>query len=147
MVKKKLLALGLVALSLTGCNCIRTEYSHTMYERGIVKEMCYVPAGHGSGSGTGISMNGDLSITYTTVYIPARYAVVFGCEHGSFVVTNNDAIRLYQTLSEGDSVDIAYRILYNNTYNKHKELISSQQVDLDFIDASPRSSMDRAKDF
>lgn len=101
--KTMILALTSAACLLVGC--MRLESGPELTERATVADLPYVPAGHGSGMG--LSMKGDLSVS--SVDIPARYAVVFECQHGRFVVERED---LWRRLHVGQAVTIRYRELY-----------------------------------
>jgi len=85
------------------------EFSDTLTEQAVVADVVYTPSRHGSGSGTGFDTHGDLSFTDMKIDIPEKYAVVFKCQHGKFIVTGKE---LWDHLAEGDSVRVFYREEY-----------------------------------
>ena len=113
----------ILLLCLTACD--DTTYSETMTEDAKVTDMPFVPEGHGSGEG----WSTDGHMVFTENKIPARYAVVFECQHGRFVVQGDDARHraLWQRLRVGMPVTITYR----------KVIIHGQATGLDFLDAKP----------
>jgi hypothetical protein len=151
---------GLSIFVLTGCGPsteVRNEYK-TLHEDAVVEDVIFIPSRHGSSSGVGYDLTGEggLSITSGSVSIPEKYAVVFKCKHGKFIVqaegydagTSNDSLEisvrdLWKKISKGDTVDVLYRELYECTYkdtnNDGKlELISSHFIDYDFLDANKK---------
>lgn len=126
--------LGFLSL-LSGCDFAVRQYSATMTEPATVADLAYVPAGHGSG--VGISMKGDLSVS--SVDIPERYAVVFHCNHGKFVVEGSQYKPLWLRLREGQPVTVLYREV--RECRKVDGVVKPETcrtVDLDFLDAVPR---------
>lgn len=92
--------------------------------------MAYMPAGHGSGSVTTIDFDGNVNFGSATVHIPERWAVVFKCKHGSFVVEGSSAKQLFSELRTDACVDIEYAII--------EEQYDEQwiPVDMDFLRAT-----------
>lgn len=112
---------------LASCGPLRS-YGPPLTELGTVYDVAFVPAGHGYGTSTVLTPGGGIGVGSTSVHIPARYAVVFQCQHGRFVI---EGAALYAKLTRGEEVTIYYR-----------EVIEHRQdgdvvVDLDFVDATP----------
>lgn len=120
--KKLILFLPLL---LTGCP---EQQSKDMAELGEVYDVAYMPAGHGSGTGYNFS---DGSISYHDVTIPARYAVIFKCKHGKFVIDGPRGEDLYNKLEKGQAVTISYQEVYE------VENGVSNLCKLHFVDAVP----------
>ena len=113
-----------------GCGPYRTtEYGDQKIERGRVSQLVFVPKGHGDALAPGYSFGsgGGMTLTDVSIDIPARYAVVFECAHGTFAIQGHKA--MWQRLKEGVEVDIKYREVI--------EVVGDQRtvVDLDFLDA------------
>lgn len=129
-------------LTLIGCEETRQEESPTLFEDAVVTEVVYSPSRHGSGVGPTLDLTGSggIGIAITSVDIPEKFAVVFQCQHGKFIVERKE---LWERLKEGQKVTIAYKELYVSVYddkNKdgQKELVSKKLVKLDFLDAHPK---------
>lgn len=112
--------------------CYKTEYGPLESEPGLVRDLVFVPSGHGTGVGVGMSSGGSGVVTSTSVDIPARYGIVFECEHGSFALDGSKYKELWSRLKVGQPVTINYRIEYR--------VVDGARVphDLDFITAEPR---------
>lgn len=108
----KLAIAVLAAALLAGCDSV--EYSQDMHERAVVQEVIYSPGSHGSGTGVGMSMSGNMVVTSTSVSLPKKYAVVFECVHGKFIVEGTDEKHreLWARLKAGQQVDVTYREVY-----------------------------------
>ncbi len=131
------LLLPLVAL-LGGCKREVVEYSEVLTEPATVVDLVYTPSRHGSGVGPSFDLTGDGGIGFavTDVSIPERYAVIFRCAHGKFIVQNDQNLvrRLWNELTEGQRVTVSYREQYSATY-EDKELLSRRLTKYHFIDA------------
>ncbi len=145
------LAMGIGASLLTGCKEIKTELSDILHEDATVSDVVYIPSRHGSGSGIGptFDMTGDggigVAVTNVDVHIPEKYAVVFKCQHGKFIVEGTDKPHksLWEKLSEGQEVDVSYREVYKSVYDDvdgdgEKDLVSRALIKYDFLDAKPK---------
>jgi len=115
-------------LLLGGCGPT-VQFSEELTEPGEVYDTAFIPKGHGSDTAVGFSTNGDLTVTPIDIDIPERFAMIFKCQHGKFVVDSEKARDLYQRLERGDKVIIHYRTVFHVINNKR------QAVDLDFLDA------------
>lgn len=124
----RIIIAALAALLL--CSCYKTEYGPVQSEPGTVKQLTYVPAGHGSGTGVGFSASGNAVVTMNSVDIPARYGIVFECQHGTFAVDGHE--KLWKQLREGQEVTIRYRVEYRVTDD------GRYAHDLDFLGAEAR---------
>jgi hypothetical protein len=150
---QKILGIGAISLPLMlgGCDFPETkiEYSDVLHEDARVVDVAYTPSRHGSGAGPtfGMTSEGDPSIglAVTSVDIPEKYAIVFKCQHGKFIVEGEDDWHkgLWNRLQEGENVDVAYQEMYESTYkdtNKDgkKELLERKLVKYHFLDALPK---------
>ena len=116
----------LALMALTGCT--NREYGPEQTEPARVADLPYVPSGHGSGTGIGIGSKGVVP-TMTTVDIPARYAIVFECQHGRLVVERHPEI--WKTLRVGQQVTVRFREVFEVSGE------SRHLVDLDFLGVDP----------
>ena len=80
-----------------------------------------------------------MTITPVHVTIPERFAIVFRCQHGKFVIDGPRGKALYQKLSKGDLVTIRYC----QELEIHRGV--TNVVDLHFIDANVSSPMRAAQ--
>jgi hypothetical protein len=112
------------------CSCVQYQDGPVKTESGIVYDTCYVPSGHGSDIAVGITGNGQVSITPIDLNIPARWAVVFQCEHGKFVIDGARGEHCYQRLQRGDKVTIKYCDRFAVSSGK------TNAVGMHFIDAT-----------
>lgn len=103
----KLKYLMFVAAALLG-GCVERVNGPELSEPGEVYDTCFVPQGHGSGSSVGFTSDGALTSSSTSIEVPARYAIVFRCQHGKFVIDGDRGKVLYNKLSKGDHVTIRY---------------------------------------
>lgn len=112
--RRSILAVSLAILA-SGCGP-EHEFSVPMTEPGKVSKLVFVPSGHGSdvAVGNSIGSNGSVGITVTPidVSIPARYGIVFECQHGTFAVEGHKWEWLWKKLKEGQRVTIRYREVY-----------------------------------
>lgn len=122
----------IVLVFLAGCGLDQTEYSEPMTEIGQVYDTAFVPAGHGRDTAVGFNTGegGGVTITPVSIRIPERYAIVFKCPHGKFVIDGESARELYGRLDRGDDVRIIYREVIRVTSEGDRSVI-----DLDFLDA------------
>lgn len=81
-----------------------------MTEAGEIYDTCFVPQGHASDTAIGYNTGkgGGVTLTPVNVDIPARYAVVFKCQHGKFVIEGEQGQALYKQFNRGDEVTIHY---------------------------------------
>lgn len=156
---QKILGVGIATVALplwlAGCDFIRslpetrTEYSKVLHEDAKVVDVVYTPSRHGGGIGPsfGMTSGGDAAVglAVTSVNIPEKYAVVFKCQHGKFIVEGEDKEHknLWGRLQEGQEVDVTYKEIYEATYmdaNKDgkKEYIERKLIKYDFLDAKPK---------
>lgn len=124
-------SLIIILVLLLLCGCAERRNGPELREEGLVQETCYVPAGHGRGTGLGYNFvgKGGMTMVSTRINIPERYAVVFKCQHGAFAIDGDRGKALYAKLKKGDPVTIRYC----------EELVVDGSVtnvaDLHFIDA------------
>lgn len=112
----------------------RYENSDILNESGEVADTAYVPAGHGTSTGWNFGKHGGLVIS--DVDISARYAIVFKCQHGKFVIEGNHAQQLYSKLCKGDKVNISYQTIFKIYYDKDQKEAGREAIKLDFLDAN-----------
>ena len=131
-------SLALVALVATGCERTKTENSEGLTEPATLIDLVYMPSRHGSGVGPtfGMTSGGDASIgiAITSVDIPERYAVVFRCQHGKFIIQSAKAKELWQRLKLNQEVTVSYKEVYRTVYDD-KKVVSRVLVKYDFLDA------------
>lgn len=130
--------LPILLFALSACDNAKYETSEILHEEGIVYDSIFVPEGHGSDIEFNIDADGNFSIDTVSVHMPERYAVVFKCQHGKFIIANtNKAKELYHRLSRNQKVDITYTEITKIT--KDKSGVEEQEIkqlhDFDFIDA------------
>lgn len=134
-----LLVLGV--LLAVGCDDVRQERSVEKTESANVVDLCYMPANHGEGLGvgTGFTSNGEMAVSVTpvSVDIPAKYAVVFECQHGKFVIENDQAKarEMWGRLKRDQKVTVRYKEVWDVKYEENKE-VSRAFKKFDFIDAN-----------
>jgi len=126
---KKYLLLGV--LFFTGC--YETEYSPVLSEPAVVLDTVYQPSSHGDGMGLALNSKGGVSPAFTSVDIPAKWAIVFKCQHGKFIVEGTDEKHkaLWEKLTRDQKVTVSYREVFHVT-DKERRLAK-----YDFIDAVP----------
>lgn len=123
--KRRVLLIAVLAFTA----CLNERHGGPIeYEAGTIAALSYMPSNHGSGVGYAFTGRGG-GPTFTSVDIPEKWAVVFRCQHGSFVVDGPKAKELFGRFKQGDAVEIQYRVIY--------ETVQGQDVpvDMDFIDA------------
>jgi hypothetical protein len=122
---KLLLSLLLLAGICVGCR--KESYGPELQESGEVYDLCFVPKGHGSDTAVGFNSEGHVTVTPIDIKIPPRFAVVFKCQHGKFVVDGERGQSLYNQLNKGDAVTIRYCEVLESNDGK------TNAVDLRFI--------------
>ena len=136
-----------LALGTIGCSSReeKTELSDVLHEDALVVETVYTHSRHDSGSSVGMDLDLNISFHTTSINIPEKYAVVFKCQHGKFIVEGTDAEhkRLWEKLVEGQKVDVTYREIYKTIYNDKdgdgkKDLVERILVNYDFLGAEPK---------
>jgi len=158
---QKILGAGVISLPLLlgGCDKIENvlskipithiEYSNVLQEDAEVVDVVYSPSRHGSGAGPsfGMDMDGNptMGLAVTSVSIPEKYAVVFKCQHGKFIVegTDNEHKDLWERMVEGQDVDVTYKEIYEATYKDlnndgKRDLVERKLVKYDFLNAQPK---------
>ena len=135
----RLALLGVLLLLVGGC--ADYEHSEEMTEPATVTEVAYVPSQHGTGVGPSFgsdsSGNSTMGIAITSVSISEKYAVVFECQHGKFIVESEkdgDGYKLWQRLKEGQQVTVSYREMYW-TKKRNGEIVEKHLVGYDFLNA------------
>lgn len=137
MLRNKLVIAGMaIVFLLQGCVREVTEYSPELTEEATVVDVVYVPSRHGDGVGPTVGSNGEVGLAFTSVDIPEKYAVVFECQHGKFIIEHNQekTKELWQRLHRDQKVTVTYREEYRAKYDGEK-LIERRLHKYDFIDA------------
>lgn len=131
-----IIALSIIMAHIAGCQRIVTEYSEKKTEPAVVEDVIFTPSLHGSGVGPTFTGEGDVGITFTSVNIPEKYAVVFRCQHGKFVIqgTGEKYKKLWEHLVRNQEVTVHYKEIYRVTYDGD-EVLSRELIDYDFLDA------------
>lgn len=125
---------SVLLLMLLSLSCVRGEWGPTKTEPGKVEGKSYMPSGHGSG--TGISTRG--SLVFSSVDIPARYGVMFRCQHGSFAIegsSNSRAADVWKRVEQGQEVTIYYREFVETVKGSKDDQGAQVVTDLHFEDA------------
>ena len=95
-----------------------------------------------------MTADGDvgLGLTFTEVDIPEKYAVVFRCQHGKFIVDSNQekAKEMWGRLKTNQEVTVSYQEVYEENYlvnstwwgkEENRTLKSRKLLKYHFIDA------------
>lgn len=126
-----------------GCEKTLYEHSELKTEPATVEDLVYMPPNHGWGltPTVGVNLDGDLhvGINHVSVNIPERYAVVFRCQHGKFIIQNDQekTKTLYQRLHRYQEVTVTYREIYEVVKEGEKIVVPPKFIRYDFIDARP----------
>lgn len=129
----------------------KIEHSEIMHEDALIVETVYTPSSHETtlepsfgGSGligfgpSGIGMRIGSGIQISSSEVPEKFAVVFKCQHGKFIIHRKD---IYQKLKdhENQTVDVSYQEVYRDTYEEvkgEKKVTQRVRIDYHFIDAT-----------
>lgn len=141
----------LVTLFLVGCQEVKQEFSGNLIEDAVIVEAVYTPSSHDRKLGltafklgplgvdfsgnSGLRIGGGLQVSGVTV--PEKFAVVFKCQHGKFIITQKEVYEKFKD-HEGEKVEVLYREIYRTTYEKKDgklEVISRVLEDYDFLSA------------
>ncbi len=117
------------AFLLMSCDIPKKEGGPKLTESAVIYDTAFVPEGHGTGTASGYTSNGDYHYSTVKTKIPARYAVVFQCQHGKFIIDGDRGEYLYKKFSKGDKVIVSYQ----EEFEVRKE--SKTCTGLHFIDA------------
>jgi hypothetical protein len=130
--KKSLIVLALVLLA----GCYRTERTGIMHEDASVEDTIFQPSQHGSGTAYDLTGKGGLSVT--SVDIPEKYALIFKCQHGKFVIqgTGERYKALWKRLSKGQKVDVSYQEVYRVYKSDDGKQPGRVLEKYDFLDAT-----------
>lgn len=118
-------------LTLLLCGCGET-FTKDATEPATVVDVVYTPSNHGSG--LGLDMTGKGGISLVEVDVAEKYAVVFECQHGKFIVQGekgSNAYKQWTKLKTGQNVIVSYQEKYEKDDEKVK------LVGYHFLDASP----------
>jgi len=135
----------------TGCTEVKTEFSPTIHEDAVIVSAVHTPARHDVGLGmtamdTGVGhmdFNGNMGVPIgggmqiSSVETPEKFAVVFRCQHGEFIIQRREIYDRFHNLI-GSTADVTYREEYRVTYEKRegvKEVTDRVLVDYDFLNA------------
>ncbi len=113
-----LLVGGVAVMILVGCTETETieKTSPEMTESATVADLVYTPSNHGDGVGPTINMAGHIGIAFTEIDVPEKYAVVFECQHGKFIIDNQDkAPELWRRLKRDQKVTVRYNEVYEES--------------------------------
>jgi hypothetical protein len=140
-----LVAIAVGAVTNAERNFVRYESSAVMQEPATVSDLIFTPANHASDVSPtfGVDMNGNANIGFavTSVTMPEKYAVVFECEHGKFIIQKDQqqAKKLWRTLKKGQAVTVYYKEVYRITEygkpNGPKQFVSKELAKYDFLNA------------
>ena len=99
-------------------------------ERIVVDDVVYTPATHGGGSSTGFTLNGDISFSSISINTTAKYAVVFRCVHGKFIVEDST---IWAHSKERDTGVCIYREMYQCKYRGDHPMEKPQLINYQFM--------------
>lgn len=122
-------------LSLTLAGCYKVEYSSAMTEKGQVLDLYMTPGRVDHNTMVNTNSHGRVSVQSYVNEVPAKYSVMFRCEHGvRFVITGSDDLHreLYQRMVKNADVTISYRNIYHVDNKTHQKTLN----DYDFLDAN-----------
>ncbi|MBI4020864.1 MAG: hypothetical protein HY369_01340 [Candidatus Aenigmarchaeota archaeon] len=127
---------------------VTAEQSDILHEQATVADLVYTPSQHGSagrGAFVQTSEGGARLYQNIEITIPERYAIVFACEHGKFIVENDQAKahELWTRLREDQEVTIQYReeyrvtakVTYQDGTETARQEVRRELVGYDFLDA------------
>lgn len=130
--KKVFLLVFIAFMTLVGC--YKTEYSPTMTEKGKVLDLFFTPKEVTHTNVVHTDSDGFTHFNTYTNEVPAKYSVIYQCEHGTrFVITGSDVLHqeLYKRMVKDSNVTIFYREVYS--VDKKKSI--KKLRDYDFLDA------------
>lgn len=128
----------IILLALAACDSARTETSEELVEEAEVVQVIYQPSQTSSSSGT--SMDLDLKVKFHnhTITSPDKFAVVFKCQHGKFVIEDEGkgsrAERLWKKLAQGDKVSIRYKEVNTTWPDGRRELQKYEFLDAEKVE-------------
>jgi hypothetical protein len=102
-----------IALLIVLCGCTHEERKDKT-EPGKVVDLVYTPSTHGDG--VGMDMTGKGGISIVSVDVQEKYAVVFECQHGKFIVQgdkDSPAHAEWQKLHKDEPVIISYQEIFD----------------------------------
>ena len=140
-------------LLLAGCeySVHEDKMSAELSESAEVADLVYTPANHGANISPTVHMTGEgdlgFGMAFTSVDIPARYAVVFQCQHGKFIIQDDQvkAKELWGRLKSGQHVTVRYKEVYREEFQvtadwrdrqQSKKLTARKLQRYSFIDAN-----------
>lgn len=109
---KKLFLLFLASVLVA---CEKTEDGPELTEPAVVEDTIFAPSQHGTGIGhafTGGKSGGGVAVT--SVDIAPKWAVVFHCQHGKFVIEGERKKheQMWKSLIKGQKVLVHYKEIY-----------------------------------
>lgn len=130
----------------------KTEYSDVLFEDAVVEDVVYTPSRHSVETTITttptIDMDGNLTLhtglDTTDVTVPERFAVVFRCKHGQFIVERKEVYKKL-TKDTGKTVLVQYQEVYETKYKRvdgEKKLISRTLVKYHFLDATLKDKVE-----
>lgn len=136
---RQLYTIPAVLLCILFLGCEEEEISPILTEPATVLEVIYSPAQHGSGVGPTLDITGSggIGIAITSVSVKEKFAIVFQCPHGKFIIEGgkkHKAKELWGRLKNGQEVTVSYQEIYRTTY-ENGEPIKRVLVKYQFIDA------------
>lgn len=147
-----LLSIVLLTVVLAGCDYKDSvqKRSSELAEPATVVDLVYTPSNHGSDVSPSVHMTEDgnlgLGLTFTEIHVPEKYAVVFQCQHGKFIIQDDQAKakELWSRLKDGQKVTVRYNEVYEEVYaiqttwwgkELYRELVARKLLKYHFIDA------------
>lgn len=129
----------LLTFLLGGCDrtFTRDESSPMIHEDAVVEDAIFSPGMHGNANGLGVDLNLNLQMTTAKISVPPQYNVVFVCQHGRFVVNNEE---IWKKVKKGQKVDLSYiekRKIRGEIKDGISTIKSIEVYDYDLIDVKP----------
>jgi len=148
-VLKTSLFLLLLSLLLLACSLSEHEvsFSQEMQEPATIVDLVFTPKRHTSTISTSLDSHFNVQVVPVSIRIPERYAVVFQCQHGKFVIDREPiAEEMWRAFRVNQKVTVYYREEYLDRYRVtrkwygglvERKLIERQLRDYYFIQAIP----------
>ena len=125
---------------------VRTETSpEVMTEKATVADLVYSPANSSLELNPTFTMHDDglkVGLSLDSVDLPEKYAVVFECQHGKFIIKKDQkrTKQLWERLKKGQEVTVKYAEVYkvteHGTLNGPKQFVKRELAKYDFLDAN-----------
>lgn len=122
--------------NVAGCKYFTVEESSEMTELAVVEDVVFTPSVHSSSGGIAMTSKGGMGISAEDIRIPEKYAIVFRCQHGKFIIEGTTAWHkeLWSRLVRNQNVTIYYKEVYRVTHDG-ENVLNRRLIRYNFIDA------------